>query len=192
METSSAPGALPPAVPGVPAPIAIRGDAAGFSQRRISSSSPAGNVGFVAGVIARSGGRVFGCCARWRPRWRASWSRRGRFSARRVISARAVPSRWLMVTQLADEVPDLVLAVEPGPPVAYLELGEEPGDVGFDRRLPGRYQVGWGEGGVYVRGGCSGAGDSDERDRVGGDPVPVALECYEVVGVELACLQPLD
>ena len=60
METSSAPGALPPAVPGVPAPIAIRGDAAGFSQRRISSSSPAGNVGFVAGVIARSGGRVFG------------------------------------------------------------------------------------------------------------------------------------
>ena len=42
--------------------------------------------------------------------------------------------------------------------------------------LPGRYQVGWGEGGVYVRGGCSGAGDSDERDGVGCDPVPVALE----------------
>jgi hypothetical protein len=122
-----------------------------------------------------------------------------------VISARAVSSRWrsesvpalrgrrwLMVTQLADEIPDLVLAVEPGPPVAYLELGEEPGDVGLDRRLPGRYQVGWGEGGIYVRGGCSGAGDSNERDRVGGDPVPVALERYEVVGVELACLQPLD
>jgi hypothetical protein len=97
-----------------------------------------------------------------------------------------------MVTQLADEIPDLVLVVEPGPPVAYLELGEEPGDVGLDRRLPGRYQVGWGEGGVYVRGGCSGAGDSNERDRVDGDPVPVALERYEVVGVELACLQPLD
>ncbi len=58
--------------------------------------------------------------------------------------------------------------------------------------LPGRYQVGWGEGGVYVRGGCSGAGDSDERDGVGGDPVPVALERDEVVGVELARLQPLD
>ena len=108
---------------------------------------------------------------------------------RRVISARAVSSRWrsesvpalrgrrwLMVAQLADEIPDLVLAVEPGPPVAYLQLGEEPGDVGLDRRLPGRYQVGWGEDGVYVGGGCSGAGDGDERDRVGGDPVPVALE----------------
>jgi hypothetical protein len=43
-----------------------------------------------------------------------------------------------------------------------------------------------------VRGGCSGAGDSDERDRVGGDSSPVALEAYEVVAVELACLQPLD
>jgi hypothetical protein len=32
----------------------------------------------------------------------------------------------------------------------------------------------------------------DERDRVGGDPVPVALESYQVVVVELACLQPLD
>jgi hypothetical protein len=42
--------------------------------------------------------------------------------------------------------------------------------------LPGLYQVGGGEGGVCVRGGCSGAGDGDERDGVGGDPVPVALE----------------
>jgi hypothetical protein len=54
-----------------------------------------------------------------------------------------------------------------------------PDDAGLERTaggLPGRYQVGWGKGGVYVRGGCSGAGDSDERDRVGSDPVPVALE----------------
>ena len=58
--------------------------------------------------------------------------------------------------------------------------------------LPGPYQVGWGEDGVCVRGRSSGAGDRDERDRVGGDPVPVALERYEVVVVELACLQPLD
>ena len=43
-----------------------------------------------------------------------------------------------------------------------------------------------------LRGGCSGAGDSDQRDRVGGDPVPVALEGYEVVVVELCGLQPLD
>jgi hypothetical protein len=58
--------------------------------------------------------------------------------------------------------------------------------------LPGLYQVVWGEDRVCVRGGCSGAGDGDERERVGGDPVPGALERYEVVVVELACLQPLD
>lgn len=52
--------------------------------------------------------------------------------------------------------------------------------------LPGRL----GEGGVYVRGGCSGSGDSDERGRVGGDPVPVALERYQVVAVELASSAP--
>jgi hypothetical protein len=45
---------------------------------------------------------------------------------------------------------------------------------------------GWGEGGVYVRDGCSGAGDGDERNRSGGDPVPVALERYQVVIIELA------
>jgi len=59
-------------------------------------------------------------------------------------------------------------------------------------RLPGLYQVGRREGGVHVRGGCSGAGDGNERDRVTGDAVTVALERYEVVVVELACLQPLD
>ncbi len=78
---------------------------------------------------------------------------------------------------------------------AYSQPGHHwPGGVpgGSAGGLPGRYQVGWGEGGVYMRGGCSGAGDSDERDRVGGDPVPVTLERYEVVGVELARLQPLD
>ena len=96
------------------------------------------------------------------------------------LSALAVSSRWR-----SESVP----ALRGG---RWLIVTQEPGDVGLDRRLPGRYQVGWGEGGVYVRGGCSGAGDSDERDRVGGDPVPVALERYEVVGVELACLQPLD
>jgi hypothetical protein len=53
--------------------------------------------------------------------------------------------------------------------------------------LPGLYQVGWGKGGVCVRGGHSGAGDGDERDRFGRDPVPVALKRYEVVFVELAC-----
>lgn len=41
-------------------------------------------------------------------------------------------------------------------------------------------------------GGRAGAGDGDERDRVGGDPVAVALERYEVVVIELACLQPLE
>jgi hypothetical protein len=96
-----------------------------------------------------------------------------------------------MVTQLADEVPDLVLAVEPDPPVTYLELGEEPGDVGLDRRLPGRYQVGWGEGGVCVRGGCSGAGDSDERDRVGGDLcVPRISSVAVTSGVALIAVRP--
>jgi hypothetical protein len=35
-----------------------------------------------------------------------------------------------------------------------------------------------------MRGGRAGAGDGDERDRAGGDPVPVALECYQVVVVD--------
>jgi Tetratricopeptide repeat len=54
--------------------------------------------------------------------------------------------------------------------------------------LPGLYQVGWGKGGVCVRGGHPGAGDGDERDRFSRDPVPVALKRYEVVFVELGCL----
>ena len=41
-------------------------------------------------------------------------------------------------------------------------------------------------------GGSSGAGDGDEGDGVGSDPVPMALECHEVMVVELARLQPLD
>jgi len=49
---------------------------------------------WVASCHWGSPGVFWACCARWRPRWRASCSRRVRFSAcRRVISARAASSR---------------------------------------------------------------------------------------------------
>jgi hypothetical protein len=57
---------------------------------------------------------------------------------------------------------------------------------------PGFYQVSWREDGIRTGGGHSGTGDGDEGDRVGGDPVAVALKRYEVMVVELAGLQPLD
>jgi CheY-like chemotaxis protein len=111
-------------------------------------------------------------------------------TAARVLLARDGLAVAGVATSSVEAI-ECVGALRPDVVLVDIRLGQE---SGFDAAggLPGRYQVGWGKGGVYVRGGCSGAGHSNERDGVDGDPVPVALEGNEVVGVELACLQPLD
>ena len=59
--------------------------------------------------------------------------------------------------------------------VRTIGTGDRPEVIWYVGLLPGRYQVGWREGGVDVRARSSGAGDRDERHRVGSDPGPLAL-----------------